>query len=46
MKNAFEIYRNELKAIEEAGVLKSERIITTPQSRKISTTVCTDVINM
>lgn len=46
MKKAFEIYRDQLQEITKAGTLKNERIITTPQSRKISTTMGTDMLNL
>ncbi|MEG1971671.1 MAG: glycine C-acetyltransferase, partial [Oscillospiraceae bacterium] len=36
----------DLKKIKEAGTFKEERIITTPQSKKISTTKSSNVINM
>lgn len=37
--------QKELDAIKEAGLFKTERIITTPQSAKISTTKSSDVLN-
>ena len=46
MKKAYELYRNELSAIKDAGTYKEERVITTPQSKKISTTKMNNVINM
>lgn len=46
MKTAISFYENELCAIKEAGTEKNERIITTPQSKKIDTTQRKGVINM
>ena len=46
MKKAYELYRSELSAIKDAGTYKEERVITTPQSKKISTTKMDNVINM
>ncbi len=36
---------NELEALKEAGLFKSERIITTPQSARINTTAGNEVLN-
>lgn len=46
MKQAYEIFRNELNSIKEAGTYKDERIITTPQKARIDTTVAKHVLNM
>ena len=46
MKKAYEYYREELSSIKDAGTYKEERIITTPQSKKISTTKMNNVVNM
>ena len=46
MKKAYELYRNELSAIREAGTYKDERIITTPQRSRIDTTLAKGVVNM
>ena len=37
--------REELSAIEEAGLYKKERVITTPQSASINTTAGSEVLN-
>lgn len=39
-------YENQLKEIKESGLWKSERIITTPQSSRIDTTLTKNVLNM
>ena len=46
MKQAYEIFRNELASIKEAGTYKDERIITTPQRARIDTTKTNGVLNM
>ena len=46
MKKAYEIYREQLDAIREAGTYKEERIITTPQRSRIDTTKAKGVVNM
>ena len=46
MKQAYEIFRNELASIKEAGTYKDERIITTPQRARIDTTKTNRVLNM
>ena len=46
MKQAYEIFRNELASIREAGTYKDERIITTPQKARINTTAKDGVLNM
>ena len=46
MKQAYEIFRNELASIKEAGTYKYERIITTPQRARIDTTKTNGVLNM
>ena len=46
MKQAYEIFRNELASIREAGTYKDERIITTPQNARINTTAKDGVLNM
>lgn len=45
-KNAKAVYASILAEIKEAGLNKSERIITTPQGSKVNTTLTTGVINM
>lgn len=46
MKQAYEIFRNELSSIRESGTYKDERIITTPQRARIDTTKTKGVLNM
>ena len=46
MKQEYEIFRNELASIREAGTYKDERIITTPQKARINTTAKDGVLNM
>lgn len=46
MKQAYEIWQREADAIKEAGLWKTERIITTPQSSRINTVEKSGVINM
>lgn len=46
MKQAYEIFRNELASIKEAGTYKDERIIITPQRARIDTTKTNGVLNM
>lgn len=47
MTNKFGIYLNEeLKKLQEAGLYKQERIITSPQGALIKTSNNTEVINM
>ena len=46
MKQVYEIFRNELASIREAGTYKDERIITTPQKARINTTAKDGVLNM
>ena len=46
MKQAYEIFRNELASIREAGTYKDERIITTPQKARINTMAKDGVLNM
>ncbi len=41
-----QIYEDVLKEIKESGLWKSERIITTPQSSRINTTMVNGVLNM
>lgn len=43
---AGELYRDEIKKIEESGLFKDERIITGPQGAKINTTAHKSVLNM
>jgi glycine C-acetyltransferase len=45
-KQAYEIYREQLNGIREAGTFKDERIITTPQRARIDTTQTKGVLNM
>ena len=46
MKSAINAFEQELNAIREAGTYREERIITTPQSSRINTTVKDNVLNM
>ncbi|MCH5279288.1 MAG: glycine C-acetyltransferase [Christensenellaceae bacterium] len=46
MKQVYEIFRNELASIKDAGTYKDERIITTPQKSRIDTTKTNGVLNM
>ncbi len=46
MNKAFEIYKQQLEQIREAGTYKDERIITTPQRARIDTTKTQGVLNM
>lgn len=46
MKNALGYYLQTLMEIEQAGTLKEERIITTPQGAKIDTRAVKSVLNM
>lgn len=46
MKKALDIYRKQLKEIEESGTYKNERIITTEQKALIDTTEAKQVLNM
>ena len=46
MKKALEYFLNDLKAIQEAGTAKEERIITTPQKSRIDTIAKKQVVNM
>ncbi|HPX32843.1 MAG TPA: glycine C-acetyltransferase [Erysipelotrichaceae bacterium] len=46
MKKALDIYRKQLKEIEESGTYKNERIITTEQKALIDTTETKQVLNM
>lgn len=46
MKQAYELFRNELASIREAGTYKDERIITSPQRARIDTTAKNGVLNM
>ena len=46
MKSAFTAFEKELDAIREAGTYREERVITTPQSSRINTTVKNNVLNM
>ncbi|MCL2372865.1 MAG: glycine C-acetyltransferase [Defluviitaleaceae bacterium] len=46
MKTAFKHWNNLANEIKEAGLWKTERIITTQQSSQINTTLKNDVINM
>ncbi len=46
MKKALKIIREEIKGINENGMYKNERILTTPQGKNISTTVKKSIINM
>ena len=46
MKKALEYFLNDLKAIQEAGTAKEERIITTPQKSRIDTTTKKQVVNI
>jgi len=45
-KNSKNIYKKELEEIKESGLWKEERIITTPQSNRIDTTMVDGVLNM
>lgn len=47
MKNhpIYQDLQNELQALKDKGLFKSERIITTPQSAEIDTTIVHDVLN-
>ena len=46
MKSALNAFEQELNAIREAGTYREERVITTPQSSRINTTVKDNVLNM
>jgi glycine C-acetyltransferase len=46
MKSAIKLFQTELDDIKSSGMYKEERILTTPQSKKISTTLKPEVINM
>lgn len=46
MKKAYEIWSGEIESIENAGLWKTERVITTPQSSKINSEQAEGVINM
>ena len=46
MKTAYRDFQSQLDAIREAGTYREERIITTPQSSRIDTTVRPGVLNM
>ena len=46
MKQAYEIFRKELDNIRDAGTIKDERIITTPQKSRLDTTNTSGVLNM
>ena len=46
MKSALTAFEKELDAIREAGTYREERVITTPQSSRINTTVKNNVLNM
>ncbi len=46
MKTALNAFEQELNDIREAGTYREERIITTPQSARINTTVKDNVLNM
>jgi len=41
-----DFYANEISNIENSGLLKEERIITSPQKARIDTTKCKNVLNM
>ena len=45
-QEAFSYYASQLEGIRESGVLKAERIITTPQSAHITAPEVTDIKNM
>jgi glycine C-acetyltransferase len=45
-KTSKEIYEKELQEIRDSGLWKDERIITTPQSSRINTTMANGVLNM
>ena len=45
-KNALKIFANTVQDVEDQGTYKSERVLITPQSGKISTTLVEDAINM
>ena len=45
-ENTKQYYADILKEIKESGLWKEERIITTPQSSRISTTMVNGVLNM
>lgn len=45
-KTSKEIYEKELQEIKDSGLWKDERIITTPQSSRINTTMANGVLNM
>ncbi|NLB37980.1 MAG: aminotransferase class I/II-fold pyridoxal phosphate-dependent enzyme, partial [Clostridiales bacterium] len=46
MSKPIDIFRQQLKAIEQAGTHKDERIIVTPQGARIDTTTAPNVLNM
>ena len=46
MKSAYQYFQKTLQELREEGLYKNERVITTPQSAHIDTTVRKDVINM
>lgn len=45
-KNALRYYEEQLKCIEEAGTLRVERVITSPQKSRITTTDAPGVVNL
>ena len=45
-KDTKQIYSDILKDIKDSGLWKNERIITTPQSSRINTTMVNGVLNM
>ncbi len=46
MKKALSVYLEQLKAIQEAGESKEERILSTPQKARVDTTLKKSVLNM
>ena len=46
MKSAYQYFQKTLEELKAEGLYKNERVITTPQSAHIDTTVRKDVINM
>ena len=46
MKKAVQVFQNILEEIRQAGTLKGERVLTTPQRARINTTMASQVLNM
>ena len=46
MKDALNVFRQTINEIKDAGLYKEERVLTVPQSSRISTQAKSDVINM